>query len=155
VIVRVVLGVVLTAALVAAATPAMEAASTDSADSTVDRQAAELGDQLQKMVDTNDPTTGRGARHVTEFRLPEETVTSAAVTELRLHSREGVGVATWRVGESGTTSRHLVDVPIRADGGAFTLRESGTHRLAFTLQSVSGRTVITVRRLGDGGNPDA
>jgi hypothetical protein len=154
VIVRVVLGVVLTAALFAAAAPAVSTARADAADSSVQRQLTALGERLQRMVATNDPTVGPGARHVTELTLPARTVTSAAVDRLRLGTSAGVGVASWRVGDTGGDSARLVGVPIRgADGGNLTLRESGAHRLAFGLRRQSGRTVLTVRRLG--GSTDA
>jgi len=151
VIVRVVVAVVLTAALVAVSMPAVSTARADAADSRIDRQLAALGERLETLVATNDPTAGPGARHVTELALPAGTVTSAAVRRLRIGSREGVGVASWRVGDTSADSTRLAGVPIRApDGGSLTLREAGTHRLVFGLRLRSGRTVLTVRRLGGG-----
>lgn len=154
-ILRIVLSVVLTAALLAVAMPLLSTASADSADSTVSRQLTALGDRLQRLVDTNDPTAGRGARHVTTVTIPGRTLTSAGVRHLRLYSHEGVGLATWQVGESRTASTRLVDVPLRAAGGNLTLREPGTQRLAFDLRSKGNRTVLWVRRLETGGVTDA
>jgi len=150
VILRVVLAVVLTGALVAAATPAISVAAADRADNSVDRQLTALAADLETMVETDDPSTGPGARAVVELRLPERTLTSAGVDHLSFHSREGVGVATWRVGDAGTRSTRLAGVPVRAAGGDLTLRESGTHRLVFGLRSRANGTVLTVRRLGGG-----
>lgn len=147
-ILRVVLGVVLTAAMVAAAAPAMSVGSADAADSTVQRQLDALSGDLETMVDTDDPTGGPGARHVAEIRLPARTLTSAGVARLRFSTRGDVGVATWRVGDDRTGRTRLAGVPIRADGGHLTLRESGTHRLAFGLRARSNGPVLTVRRLG-------
>lgn len=152
---RVVLAVVLTAALLAVATPAMADAGASRADSTMDRRLETLSTDLGTMVETDDPTAGRGARHVVELRVPGRSLTSAAVTRLRFASREGVGVASWRVGDGAETgSKRLAGVPIRgADSGALTLREPGTHRLVFELRSRAGEPVLTVRRLG--GESDA
>lgn len=150
-IVRLAIGVLLTAALVAVAAPAMSAASADAADSTVERQVRALSERLQGLVATNDPTVGPGARHVTTLRLPSRSLTSAGVDWLRLDSPEGHAIASWRVSESTTERQRLVGVPLRAPGGNLTLRDAGDHQLAFRLRSQSGRTVITVRRLGTGG----
>lgn len=153
-ILRLVVGVVLTAALVAVATPLMDRASADAADSRLQRQLTALSERLETMVATNDATAGRGARHVTELTLPTRTVTSAGVDYLRLAGRDGVGLASWRVGDAGTDHARLAGVPIRhADGGNLTLREAGTHRLVFALRVRSNRTVLRVSRLG--GRTDA
>lgn len=152
-ILRIVLATVLTAALLAVATPAMSVAAADRADGAVDRQLATLADHLQTMVATDDPTVGPGARHVAAIRLPSRTLTSAGVRFLRFYSREGTALATWRVGDDGTESTRLAGVPIRAGGGGLTLRESGPHELLFALRSQGGHPVLTVRRLG--GETDA
>lgn len=153
-ILRLVVGVVLTAALLSVATPMVSVGAADAADRSVERQLDALGDRLSTLVDTNDPTRGPGARHVTELRLPERSLTSAGVTRLRLYSRSGVGVATWRVGEARTASTRLSSVPLRAEGGGFALREPGPHRLVFELRIQDGETVLTVQRLS-GGTGDA
>ncbi|WP_324663117.1 DUF7311 family protein [Haloarcula sediminis] len=148
-ILRVVLAVALTAALLSAATPAMAEAGVDRADSAMDRQLGALASDLGAMVGTDDPTAGRGARHVTELRLPDRSLTSAAVTRVRFATREGVAVASWRVGDERTGHTRLAGVPVRAvGGGTLTLREPGTHRLAFELRSRSGDPVLRVARLG-------
>lgn len=154
-ILRLVVGVVLTAALLAVASPMLAIGAADAADSSVERQFQALEERLETMVETNDPTAGPGARHVTELTLPERSLTSAGVSRLRFHSRAGVGLATWRVGDGHTSSTRLAPVPIRSDGGAFVLREPGPHRLVFELRNQEGETVLTVHRLGDGGTRDA
>ncbi|MDS0257928.1 hypothetical protein NDI56_00735 [Haloarcula sp. S1CR25-12] len=152
-ILRVVLAVVLTTALVTVAAPAVSVAGADRAESTVDRQLTTLASNLGQMVAIDDPTAGRGARHVTALRLPGRTLTSADVTRLRLYGREGVGLASWRVSDGAESSTRLSGVPIRAvGGGSLTLRESGTHRLVFGLDKRANRTVLTVRRPGGDGD---
>ncbi|WP_277540385.1 DUF7311 family protein [Haloarcula laminariae] len=148
-ILRVVLAVALTTALLAAVTPAIADAGADRADSAMDRQLGALADELGAMVETDDPTAGPGARHVAELRLPERSLTSAAVTRLRFGNRGGVAVASWRVGDGATSHTRLAGVPVRAaGGGALTIREPGTHRLVFELRSRAGETVLQVARLG-------
>jgi len=151
VILRVVLASVLTAALLAVALPAMADVGANRADSTMDRQLGALGEELETMVETDDPTAGRGARHVARLRLPDRSLTSAAVTRLRFASREGVAVASWRVGDNATSRTRLAGVPVRGPGGEpLTLREPGAHRLVFELRARAGKPVLTVRRLGGG-----
>jgi len=150
VIVRLVVGVVLTASLAAVAAPAMSAASADAADSSVERQVTGLGDRLERLVATNDPTRGPGARHVTALQLPERSVTSAGVERLRFGNRGSVAIASWQVGGSRTGAARLVGVPLRTPDGDLTLREAGTHRLAFGLEAGHGGPVLTVHRLGGG-----
>ncbi|MFC6756091.1 MULTISPECIES: DUF7311 family protein [Haloarcula] len=153
-ILRVVLAAVLTAALLSPTLPAMADVGANRADSTMDRQLGSLSEELETMVETDDPTAGRGARHVTELRLPDRSLTSAAVTRLRFASREGVAVASWQVGDSATSRTRLAGTPVRgAGGGPVTLREPGTHRLVFELRARAGKPVLTVKRLG--GEPDA
>ena len=148
-ILRVVLAVVLTATLLAVATPAMADAGADRADSSMERQLSSLESELGTMVETDDPTAGRGARHVAELRLPARSLTSAAVTRLRFVTRGGATVAAWRVGDDATSHTRLAGVPIGGTGGGeLTLRGPGTYRLAFELRSQAGETVLTVERLG-------
>lgn len=146
-ILRVVLGAVLTAALLGVTAPALSAAQADATDAAVERRLTTLAERLQTMVATDDATPDRGARRIAEVRLPERTLTSAGVGSLRFHSREGVGVASWRAGDASAASSRLVGVPIRPATGSLTLREPGVHRLAFGLRTRDGRTVVTVRRL--------
>ncbi|WP_254280076.1 DUF7311 family protein [Haloarcula marina] len=147
-IVRLVVGTVLAATLLGVAAQPLSTARADAADAAVDRQVTALGERLQSMVATDDPTRGRGARRVAEIRLPARTWTSAAVRRLRFHTREGVGVASWRVGGATNRTKRLVGVQIRPVGEALTLRESGTHRLAFGYRRQSGAPVVTVRHVG-------
>lgn len=149
-ILRIVLAVALTAALLAVAVPAMSLAGADRADGALDRQLRTLSAELETMVATDDPTVGPGARHVAELRLPERTLTSAGHTRLRFYTREGVALATWRVGDRATSSTRLAGVPFGVDGGEFAIREPGIHRLVFELRAQDGDPVLTVRRLGGG-----
>lgn len=148
-ILRLLVAVALTTALVAVAVPAITLGSADRTDGVIERQLTELERELSAMTDTDDPTAGPGARHVTELRLPERSLTTAGVRRLRFHSREGVALASWRVGDSATGKTRIAGVPVQADGGeSLTLREAGTHRLAFELQTRANRPVLTVDRLG-------
>lgn len=149
-IVRLVIGVVLTASLVAVAAPAMSTASADAADSSVERQVTALSERLERFVATNDPTRGPGARHVTTLRLPERSVTSAGVEWLRVEDRDGPCVASWQVSEGTVETARLAGVPLRAPSGNLTLEEPGAHRLVFSLRASDDGQVLTVSRLGGG-----
>ncbi|WP_135302167.1 DUF7311 family protein [Haloarcula amylovorans] len=158
-IVRLFVGVALTAALLSISAPALSTAQADAADATAERQLSALAERLRTMVATDSPTRESDARRIVTVRLPERSLTSAGVTELRFHTRQGVGVASWRVRDAMHTKR-LVSVPIRPVGGSLTLREPGPHRLSFALERQDGRTVVTVRRMSDtessaGGRADA
>jgi len=150
VIVRLVIGVVLTASLVAVAAPAMSTASADAADSSVERQVTALSERLERVVATNDPTRGPGARHVTTLRLPARSVTSTGVEWLRFESRGGVGLASWQVSEGQAGTARISGVPLRAPDGNLTLREPGPHRIVFSLRAGDDGPVLTVSRLGGG-----
>ena len=151
-ILRLVIGAVLTVALVSVTAPALSTAQADSADAEVDRQLRALSDRLETMVATDDPTTGPGARRIAEIRLPAETQTTAEIVQLRFHSHEDVGVATWRVDDAGGDSMRLVGVPLRPTGGELVLEEPGVHRLAFEFRLQDGTAIVTVQRLSRASN---
>jgi hypothetical protein len=136
-----------TVALVGVAHPAMSTARVDAAESSIDRQLTALGDRLEKLVRTNDPTVGPGARHVTTIQLPRESQTSSGVGFLRFRTRSGVGIASWRVGNAGTQRTRLVGTPIRTTARNLTLESPGEHRLVFALRIESGQPVLRVRKL--------
>lgn len=137
-----------TAALIGAAGPAMSIAGADAAEGSIDRQLTALGDRLDRLVTTNDPTVGPGARYVTTLRVPSERQTSAGIDVVAFRTQSGVGLASWRVRDGSTHHTRLVGVPIRAGEGNMTLSGSGRHRLVFALRSESGAPVIRVRRVG-------
>ncbi|MBX0293475.1 DUF7311 family protein [Haloarcula nitratireducens] len=145
-ILRLALGVALTAALLSVSAPALSTARADAADATVERQLSALAERLGTMVAIDSPTRGPGARRVVTVNLPADGPASAAVAELRFHTRRGVGFASWRVRDASHT-RRLVDVPIRPVDGPFSISDSGGHRLVFALELRDGRRVVTVRRL--------
>lgn len=149
-IVRTALGVMVTAALIGAVHPAISIARTDAAGSSLDRQLTALGDRLDRLVATNDPTVGPGARYVTTLRVPDEGQTNAGIDAVAFRTRSGIGIASWRVRDGTTHHIRLVGVPIRASEWDMTLNESGRHRLGFALRSESGAPVIRVRRMGGG-----
>jgi hypothetical protein len=136
-----------TVALIGVATPAMSTARVDHAESSIDRQLTALGDRIESLVTTNDPTVGPGARHVTTIQLPRESRTSAGVDFLRFQTRSGVGIASWRVGDAGTQRTRLVGTPIQTTARNLTLESPGEHRLVFALRLESGQPVIRVRKL--------
>lgn len=145
-IVRLLLAITVTAALLGASWPAVDSARVDHADATVTRQLDTLSERLRAMVVTDDPATGPGARLRAEIRLPHRQLTSARIAALSLVRDNGTTVARWRVGDAGRTRRTLLDYPLVAPGGRLTLRAAGTHRLVFGYRVAKGRPVVTVRR---------
>jgi hypothetical protein len=148
VIVRIVLAAVTTTALLAASSPALSAARADRADATVERQLSTLSERLSSLAAHNDATPAGAARQVVTLRLPERTVTTAAVDRLTVQTANGSCIATWTVGDRRRGREPLVDVPVRPTDGALVLREPGTHRLAFTLTTSGGDPAVVVDRLG-------
>lgn len=147
-IIRVLLAAVVTAALLAVSTPAISAAAVERSDATLERQAEELSDRLERMVAADDPTEHASARLVATLRLPGRSLTSAGVSQVRFRRRSGVGLVTWQVGATHRGSRVLVDAALRAVGNPLVLRRAGPHRLSFELEGSEHHPVVTVQRLG-------
>ncbi|MFC6975574.1 hypothetical protein ACFQL1_14415 [Halomicroarcula sp. GCM10025709] len=145
-IVRLVLAVVVTAALIGASMPGVRTVRADHADATVARQLETLSTRLQAMVERDDPTVGPGAQLRADVRLPRRSFTRSRITALSFLSDGDTTVATWRVSDGGRTRRLLVDFPLRTAGTEFTLRAAGTHRLVFGYRHHNGSRVVTVRR---------
>lgn len=153
-IVRVALAVVTATALLAASAPAMSTARADRADATMDRQLSALSDRLESLAARDDATPEGSARRVLTVRIPARTLTTAAVDRLSFRTQNGNGVATWRVADRNRDRELLADLPVRPDGGKLVLRDTGPHRLAFTLVTDGGERAVTVRRLESAGGTE-
>lgn len=154
-IVRVVLAAVTATALMAASSPAASTARADRADAAMQRQVSAIAESLQSLVTRDDATPAGDARRVVTLRVPERTVTTAGVDRLTIRTADGGGVATWTVANRGQKREPLVDVPVRPADGALGLRDPGVHKLVFTLTTVDGRRVVSVRRLGSAMEDDS
>ncbi|WP_324756755.1 DUF7311 family protein [Haloarcula sp. GH36] len=145
-IVRLVLAVVIAAALIGASMPGIRTVRADHADATVARQLDTLSTRLQAMVERDDPAVGPGAQLRVDVRLPHRSFTRSRIRSLSITTDSNTTVATWSVGDRGQTRRRLVGLPLRTTGTDLTLRDPGTHRLVFGYRLDDGRMVVTVRR---------
>lgn len=146
--IRVVLAVVLTTALLGVSLPAIDDARRDHSETTVRTELQRVERAATDLLDTDDPTAD-GARRVVTVHLPTRSWTDAGVDGVTISpSRTGSGGRfTWTV-EGGTrTVRRLPDVPIRTNshGAPLTLNASGRHRLVLSLDGERGDPVVTVR----------
>lgn len=156
---RVVLAVVLGAALLSVSLAALGTASHDAANARLaadaERVTAAAADLRERAapVASGDP----GARRVVTVRVPAESWWSARVRYLAVGGspdggRSGTAVA-WRVAGSSRRTRTVRGVGVvGADGddatpGRLVLREPGRHRLALDLVSRDGRRTVVVRPL--------
>ena len=145
-IVRLVIAVVITAALIGASMPAVQTVRIDHADATVARQLDTLSTRLQAMVERDDPALGPGAQLRVDIRLPHRSFVRSRITALSFRTDNNTTVATWRAGDRGWTRRRLVDFPLRSAGTDLALHTAGTHRLVFGYRIADERRVVTVRR---------
>ena len=159
---RVVVAVALSMALLTVSLPALETARRDHS---AQRVTGELDGLTAAIEDVHAregavPDGTAGARRVVTLRLPARTWTDAGVEYVAVGGRldrsppgEGDEVdLSWQVTGRQPRERriHGVAVEARTDAGGdgpLVLREPGTHRLAITLVERGNRTVVVVRRL--------
>lgn len=140
---RLAVAAVLTAALLAAAAPALAVARADATDHDVARQVADLSTRIERFVARNDPTPGGRARLVVTLRLPRRTPTTAAVRSFGLRTRAETAVATWHHGDDGSGRAVLAGLPLRSP---LALDGPGRYRLRVRLWLVDGAPALSVRR---------
>jgi len=143
---RAVLVVAVTAALLAVSLPVVDSARVDYAET---RVADEL-DRIERAAETlaaeNDPVDHgeTPARRVLPLRLPVESWASAGVSRFDLP--EGESTVTWSVGDSGTHRRRLADGLVVGQSGGLQLDGSGPQRLVLTLRQRNGEAVVVASR---------
>lgn len=140
---RLAVATVLTAALLAAATPALSVARTDATNHAVASQVTDLSTRIERFSARNDPTPRGQARLVVTLRLPGRGPTRAAVRSFSVDNRAGVTVATWNHGDDGSGRARLSDHPIRE---ALALDGPGRYRLVIRLWLVDGAPALSIRR---------
>lgn len=145
--IRVVLAVALTTALLGASLPAIDDARRDHTESTVGTELRGIERAATNLLDTDDPTEN-GARRVVTVRLPARSWSDAGVDAVTIgRSRAGHGGRlTWAAVGGRQRVRRFPDVPLRTgDGDALTLEASGRHRLVVSLAGNGTDPVVTVR----------
>ena len=159
---RVVVGVTLSVALLTVTLPALETARRDHSDH---RVAAELDGLTAAIRDVHAREAGvsanaAGARRVVTVQLPPRTWTDAGVEYVAIGSHpDHAGVDernettfVWQVSGSQPRTWRLTDVPVEAatpSGGdtPLVIREAGRHRLAVSLVVRDGQRTVVVRRV--------
>jgi len=150
VIVRLVLAVALTTALIATALVPLGDARRERASAVVAEQASAIERHGGALLASDDPIDGPGARRTVTLGLPTRTWTSAPVDRLTVQPASDAKPASisWRVAGEQTHVRHLPGVPLASvDGTPLVIRGTGTHRLTLALDGHADEPVVTVRRL--------
>lgn len=146
--IRVVLAIVLTTALLGVSLPAIDDARQDHTETTVRTELQRLERAATNLLDTDDPADD-GARRVVTVTMPARSWADVGIDSVALGpSRTGSGGRlTWAV-EGGTRRvRRLPEIPIRTvDGDALAINASGRHRLVLSLDEAQNDPVVTVRR---------
>ncbi len=166
--IRVVVAVVLTAAVLAVSLPAIDHAATSRSDALAAGEADRLVATIEDFAAREDALAGDDpARRLVTVHVPEASVTAAPV-EFELHAGSEPQVV-YRIDE-GVDRPTAIDVPIAvdaaaitagdegpsegenrtlADDGVLTLSEGGPHELRLKLVSTRDGTVVVVSRTED------
>jgi hypothetical protein len=146
---RVVLAVVLSAALLGLALPVADSARVAHANSQVHTELDHLDTAAAELRATSDPTEPRieGAHVERTVLLPGPAWGKATIAWLEIPPRADHSGVRWRVA-GGTTQRFQLSVPLVAPPDGLTIRESGRHRLRLELQRRETGVVVVVSRAG-------
>lgn len=142
--IRTVLAVVLTVALLAAAIPAVNEGREARTATHLDGVTERVERAARSLLAHDDPTPPdvAGARRVVDLRLPARSWTAAGAT-LRIDG--AADLIAYRVADGRPRRASLRGVDLRTPGGPVVLRASGRHRLALSLVRDDGIGVV-VRR---------
>lgn len=142
--IRAVLAVALTVALLAAATPAIDEGRTARTATHLDGVTDRLDRSARSLLAHEDPTRPgvAGARRIVDLRLPARSWTAAAAT-LRVDGE--TDTLAYRVGDGQPRRTTLRGVDLRTPDGPLVLRTPGHHRLVLSLVRDDGVGVV-VRR---------
>lgn len=146
--IRVVLAVVLTTALLGASLPAIDDARRDHTDAAIRAELRTVERAATSLLETDDPTDD-GARRVVTVRLPTRSWTDARTEEVTIGpATDGRGGRfSWTVAGGTRQVRRLAEVPLRTpDGDPVSLTGTGRKRLVLSLDGSSAEPVVTVRR---------
>lgn len=147
--IRVVLAVVLTVALVGLSMPAIERGGAVAAEETVRSEMAAIDRAATSLLETDDvPPDGQpGPRRYVTVTLPSESVTSATVASVSIERRDDASVARYRVAGRAERLVHLEAPIVCACDGALVLEGTGERRLRLTLERTGdGDRIVVVER---------
>jgi hypothetical protein len=143
-VIRVVLAVVLTVALLAAVTPAIDEGRSARTAIHLDRVTDRVERAARSLGAHEDPTRPNiaGARRIVRFRLPGRSWTAAAAT-LRI---DGEGdLIGYRIDGGRPHRTTLRGVDLRTPGGPVVFRGTGRRRLVLSLVRADGVGVTITR----------
>lgn len=150
-ILRVVLSVLLSTALVGVSLPAIDQAGVESSDARVQAELGHLRTAIQTLPQKTDPVHSEAmATHQTiTLTLPEKTWTSAPVEYVVIEPTATGGRLRWKVEDGHEHTIFLQKASIQTPGNSteMQLTTPGTHRLSLTLVEQRGSPVVVVRHL--------
>lgn len=157
--IRAVLAVILTVALIGVSLPAIDDARHDHADSIVRGEVDQFEQAATNLLDEDDPTAGEaGARRFVTLSVPTRSWTDARVDTVAIAASPNGsgGKVSWTFDRGTEQVRWLPDVPIRTPAGdALVLESAGNHQLVLSLDGTRERPVVTVQQFTnhDGTSP--
>lgn len=139
-VVRVVVAVLLAAALLGYALPAVDRAHVSRADALARDELEDLGDATERFATGNAPPPPgvAGASRVVDVRVPRGTTLAVGV------GPRGASLAWTRPGRAGWVGRIGTSV---AFDGPLRLRAAGTHRIEFTVVRADAGPQVSVGRV--------
>lgn len=149
--IRAVLAVLVTTALLAASLPAVDAARRDHTDAVVREQIDGVVRAARTLAATNDPVAGPGARRVVAVHLPARSWVHAGVHALRIAggTNGSGGRFRWRPTDGHQRTRRVPGLRLRTHHDrSVSVSEPGRHLLALALDGTPARPVVTVQRVG-------
>lgn len=143
---RVVLAVLLAAALLGVALPVVDSARVTHADGQVRTELDHLETAARDLSEESDPVgpAGSGARVERSILLPEASWGRAGVERLTIPGSADTPVR-WRV-DGGETHTAWPSPPLVAPPDGLVLRDGGRHRLRLALERRDGQQVVVVSR---------
>lgn len=149
---RVLVAVALSVALLAASMPAIQTARVDHAHDRMEMEVDSLVATASRLQERNDPAPHglTGARQTVELRLPDAGWTAAPVAYLEIPgpaSELSPGTVRYRVAEGRERTRSTA-APVVGPPGGLRLDSATGHRLRLEYTQRRGKPVVMVRYVG-------
>jgi len=148
--IRTVVAVLLTVAIVGASVPAIERGAAINSENAVERQVAKLSDASVSLVETEQvPPEGlRGPQRSVTVRFPDSSFWSVPITKFRIKRQPGnFSVIRYRL-EGRTEQQTTIEAPIVNNQyeNTTTLRGTGERDLTLGLQRHNETSVVVLSR---------
>lgn len=150
-ILRVVLSVLLSTALVGVSLPAIDQAALEATDTRVQADLRQFQSAVQTLPQQTDPVGPDDAliHQTITLTLPEKSWTSAPLEYVQIEPTRTGGILRWQVNGGHEHTIFVEKVPIQTPESAtgIHLTKPGTHRLSLTLVERNEERVVVLRRL--------